>query len=82
MLFDYVRVEIKKILYSDNEGLAGAAQFVKFLVGFFFFMIISILCIIASIPLAMFYFVMYCCFFISSIGKVRGNPFAFHFLED
>lgn len=82
MIFDYVRLEIKKILYNDNEGLSGAAQFVKFMIGFFAYMLSAVLVIIVSIPLAMAYFLVFIAFFVSSIGRFRGNPFGFHFLKE
>ena len=80
MMMDLIRYDIKKILYNDNEGLSGGAQFVKFLVGFLYYMIFAITVVFAALPLAIFYFLAFCCFFVSSLGKVRGNPFVYHTL--
>ena len=80
MLIDLIRFELKKILYGGNESISGAAQFVKFGVGFFFYLIFAIISIILTLPLALVFLLVYCCFFVSSIGRVRGNPFFFHFI--
>ena len=82
MLLDLIRFELKKVLYKNNEQLSGGAQFVKFLVGFIYYIVFALVAIFAILPLAIFFFLAYCCFFVSSIGKVRGNPFAFHKIEE
>ena len=81
MLLDYPYRQLKGLLYKDNDKIDGRAQAVKFAIGYFFFMIFALIAIIAGLPLMLAYFLTFCCFFVSSIGKVRGNPFALNFLD-
>ena len=78
MLFDFARISIKRLLYSDNEKLGGAAQFVKFFVAFGMYAFMYGLTVLFSCFLAMGYFITFCAFFISSGFRLRENPFAFH----
>ena len=82
MLFDLARFEFRKILYSDNDKLSGAAQFIKFAISYFGYFIAALITIILMAPLSIVFFLAYCFFFASSIGKVRGNPFKFHEIEE
>ena len=78
MLIDLIRFELKKILYNSNETISGSAQFVKFLIGFLYYIIFAIVSAVMLLPLAIIYFLTVCCFFVSSFGRAKGNPFAFH----
>ena len=82
MLFDLARFELKKILYDGNDKLSGAAQFIKFGISYFGYSLAALITIILMAPLSIFFFLAYCFFFISSIGRVRGNPFKFHEIEE
>lgn len=82
MLFDLARFEFKKILYADNEKISGGAQFVKFVISYFGYFIAALITIIFLAPLSIVFFLAYCAFFISSIGRVRSNPFKFHEIEE
>lgn len=81
MLMDLIRFEMKRLLYKDLAETSAAGQFV---ILFFFysvymsFVIAAVMCIM---PLAICYFFAFGSFFISSLGKVKGNPFAFHLLH-
>ena len=81
MLLDYIRFELKRLIYKDLEGVSGAGQFVILFFCYSVYMSFLISTVMCLIPLAIFYFLTYCFFFISSLGKVRGNPFAFHLMK-
>ena len=78
MLFDLARFELRKILYSDNEKLSGAAQFIKFAISYFGYFLAAVLTIFQIGLLSMMFMLTFLAFFISSLGRVRGNPFKFH----
>lgn len=82
MLFDLARFEFRKMLYCDNDKLSGGAQFVKFAISYFGYFIAALITILFMAPLSITFFLAYCGYFISSIGKVRGNPFKFHEIEE
>ncbi len=77
MFFDLAYLEIKKEIY-DNENVNGLAQFVKFAmfysVVFAFYLVKTILLGV----LAIVYFLISVCIFISSLGYVKVNCFEFH----
>ena len=78
MLLDYLQQEIKKILYGDNESISQASQCVKFILGFACYFNFAFIAIVATLPLAVLYFLSICIYFLSSLGKIRKNPFVFH----
>ncbi len=78
MLVDLLRFELKKILYGSNETISGSAQFVKFLMGFPLYFVFSIVSAVLLLPLAILSFLTVCFLFVSSLGRAKGNPYAFH----
>ena len=82
MCFDLARFELRKILYNDNDKLSWSAQFVKFAISYFGYFMAAFITIIFLCILAIGFFLTFCCFFISSVGKTRGNPFIFHTITE
>ena len=76
MLTDYLAVEYKRTVLVGEE--TPPVQVVKHLLGYFFYVLLSCLVLTLSLPLVMGYFVISVCIFISSLGKVKVNPFKFH----
>ena len=56
MLLDYLHIEMKKIVYKDNENLSWSAQFIKFFFAFMFYIVFAITVVFGSVPLAIIYF--------------------------
>lgn len=81
MLIDYIRYEMRRMLYKDLEGVSGAAQFIILFFVYTTYMTFFVTTVILLLPMAVFYFLTYCFFFVSSLGEVQGNPFAFHLLH-
>ena len=82
MMFDLARFEFRKILYTDNDKLSGAAQFVKFAISYFGYFIAASLTILWVCLLSIGFFLAFIAFFLSSLGRTRGNPFKFHEIEE
>ena len=78
MLVNLLRFELKKILYCSNETISGSAQFVKFLMGFPLYFVFAIVSAVLLLPLAILNFLTVCFLYVSSLGRAKGTPFAFH----
>ena len=81
MLIDYVTIEIRKLLNEDSEKIGDFAKGIKYFIGFIFYFMISVFKIIFSVPMAVLYFLTTVFLFISSLGAIKENPFAFHEIE-
>ena len=81
MVLAYPASKLKNLLYEDNDKIDGRAQAVKFVVAYLFYFIFELIRIVAGMVLVIAFFLTSCCFFISSIGKVKENPFALHMLK-
>ena len=77
MLAELFVNELHSIIKVDGENDSNGAQVVKNLIGFGFVVMFNFLRSILAILLAIGYFVISVAFTISSIGKLKNNPFAY-----
>lgn len=80
LLFDLLVVESKRILKKDSEDESNLVHAVKHLLGFFFVVYFNLISVCLSLVLAILYFLSSVFIFVSSVGKVRINPYGFHTL--
>lgn len=80
LLLDLLVVESKRILKKDSEDESNLVHAVKHLLGFFFVVYFNLISVCLSLVLAIIYFLSSVFIFVSSVGKVRINPYGFHTL--
>ena len=80
LLLDLLVVESKRILKKDSEDESNLVHAVKHLLGFFFVVYFNLISVFLSLVLAILYFLSSVFIFVSSVGKVRINPYGFHTL--
>ena len=78
LLFDLLVVESKRILRKDSNDESNLVHAIKHLIGFFFVVCFNLISVCLSLVLAVLYFLAAIFIFVSSIGKVRINPYSFH----
>ena len=77
MLFDLIVNELRSILENDGENTHWAVLIVRNIIGFGFVVAFNLFKTLLLVPLALSYFMTSCLFTISSLMKLRKNPFAF-----
>jgi hypothetical protein len=77
MLAELFVRELNSILKADSENDSNGAQIVKNLIGFGLVVAFNFLRAVLLLPLATGYFIASISFVISSIGRLRVNPFKF-----
>ncbi len=80
LFLDLLVVESKRILKKDSEDESNLVHAVKHLLGFFFVVYFNLISVFLSLVLAILYFLSSVFIFVSSVGKVRINPYGFHTL--
>ena len=80
LLFDLLVVESKRILKKDSLDESNLVHAVKHLLGFFFVVYFNLISVCLSLVLAILYFLSSIFIFVSSVGKIRNNPYGFHTL--
>lgn len=78
MLLDLLVVETKRILRKDSDDESNLVHAVKHLLGFFFVVYFNLISVFLTLVLAVLYFSSSIFIFVSSLGKVRINPYGFH----
>ena len=78
LLLDLLVVESKRILRKDSNDESNLVHAIKHLIGFFFVVYFNLILTCSSLVLAVLYFLAAIFIFVSSIGKVRINPYGFH----
>lgn len=78
LLFDLLVVETKRVLRKDSEDESNLVHAVKHFLGFFFVVYFNLISVFLSLVLAILYFLSTIFIFISSVGKVKNNPYGFH----
>ena len=78
LLFDLLVVESKRILRKDSNDESNLVHAIKHLIGFFYVVYFNLISVCLSLVLAVLYFLAAISIFVSSIGKVRINPYGFH----
>ena len=78
MLFDLLVVETKRILRKDSDDESNLVHAVKHLLGFVFVVYFNLISVCLTLVLAVLYFLSSIFIFVSSLGKVRINPYGFH----
>lgn len=78
MLVDLLSREMRKELESGNEKAGPLATAFKYMIAYSVYIGFELSRIFMLVPMAMTYFTVDICLFISSLGGVRENPFAFH----
>ena len=80
MLIDLLTVEMRKELETGNDKVGLLAMAYKYLIAYSVYISFQLARIFMLIPMAVFYFIIDMCLFVSSIGKVKEDPFIFHSL--
>lgn len=78
LLFDLLVVETKRVLRKDFEDESNFVHAVKHLLGFIFVVYFNLISVCLSLVLAILYFLSSIFIFVSSVGKVKNNPYGFH----
>lgn len=77
MLSDLLVKELNSIIQEDKEKDSSGVQIVKNLIGFGIVVLFNFYRALMSIVLAIGYFMTSISFMVSSLGKVKSNPFEF-----
>ena len=70
--------ELHNVLKPEFDNASGGAQVVKYLYGFIYVVLFNFITVSFGAILAILYFLSALSFFVSSVGKYKANPFAFH----
>lgn len=74
--------DLRKELESGNDKVGVLAIAFKYLIIYSVYVSFEITRISIKLTMAVFYFVSYCFFFVTTLFSVKYSPFAFHTLED
>ena len=78
LLLDLLVVESKRIFRKDSNDESNLVHAIKHLIGFVYVVYFNLITACLSLVLAFLYFLAAIFIFVSSIGKVRINPYGFH----